>query len=379
MTATLESLPQKGTRKLPILLLILSVAVNVFLGYHLYSNTYLGSLYGQVRGTREKIISKYRSWPTWLTDLRPTVSKETMVETALHKDSHDQLPRFRSKLSHLLFALRDTTREIDQLRRTMELWTDHPPCLVDSIPTSQEHSDIVLVFYFDSSPRDKTVSRIRSLIKKLPQRVSSCFSSVEMRHANLKRLSPHASVTEERSQWRNVFEGLVTNQADFTELNHVAILTSECRPVQADWLNQLDYQTRPPNDQVWMRGSIYRGILERPPMDLGQLIRLSPAGLYFFADQSFAEFYLTRVKPWIANQTETIPPNNILQAEDNDRWAVDFFQYLASQVEDKAWFPVAHHFRHTNLIGDYHGRNVSISYLEREQPDTVLVCGNVIP
>lgn len=376
MTASPELLPAKSSRRLPIVLLVLSAALNVFLGYLIYETVPLGRLYGHLGRIPAPTIVKYRSWPTWLTDLRPAIVTGQSRE---EERPENQLPRFRGKLTHLLFVLQDTAEEIEQLRRTMDMWAKHPPCLLDSMPTSHGHSEIILVFYFDSAPRDKTVSHLRSLLRRLPADAKSCFAAVEMRHAHLKRLPRSASAAEERAQWQRVFEGLLTHHAGLKDVNHVAILGSECRPVQPDWLNQLDYQTRPPNDPVWMRGSIFRGVVERPPMDLGQLIRLSPAGLYFFADAAFSDFYLTRVKPWIKNITDHASANPSFRAEYADRWTVDIFQYLASDHENKTWFAVSHHFRHTNLIGDYHGRNVSLAYLQRELPDTVLVCGEIVP
>ncbi|PJF17650.1 Proteophosphoglycan ppg4 [Paramicrosporidium saccamoebae] len=307
----------------------------------------------------------YRSWPGWLSLVRPDMKNVDLTKL-------DAPPTHRGKLSHVLFTMRDTMEDFIEFQETLEYWKKYPPCLVDSYPTNTEQSDISLVIYYDAKPARKTLRRIVRALNNLPSPVKSCFAQVQIRHAGLMPL--HSLIPEaERAQWRSVFTSLLTNTAAIEAPNHVLILSSACRPVQPDWLNHVDYQTRPPNEHAWIRGSAFLGYTETLPTSLGELVRISPAGLYFLGDSSFAQFYMTRVRPWY--QTTEAP-----LGEFNDRWALDMAAYLARDTDEGDWMAVTHQFRHASFIADYSGRTVSLEQIHRDRPDTVLVCArNIVP
>lgn len=321
---------------------------------------------------RRSLPEKFRTWPTWRAGETRSPSVDARVA--------NQFPRFRGRISHVILVLRESGKELEQFQTTLESWEHFPPCLIDSYPTSVGQSSISLVIYLISAPRSRTLRKIRQIFDGLPSEVRHCFSQVQIVNGGLPRLDRNATAGEEREIWRQTFEDLVTNAARLKELNHVLLLSSNTYPVQPNWLNQADYQCRPPNDLVWHRGSIYRGPISRPPLELGALIRLSPAGLYFFADQAFADFYLERVRPWARQLNET-EGHRLLQTGrpvDADRWAVDFAQYLAVDMENKSWLATTHQFRHADFILDYYGRTVSLAQMHRDNPDTVLVTADAI-
>jgi hypothetical protein len=359
-----------------IIILITSMAINLILVSLLVSGTPLPPIFGDRTAVKP---ARYRSWPTWLTDLRPKVAKEPLKREPLNEGievikAREPHPKFRGKLTHVLFSLRDTKEELANIKNTFDYWEAFPPCLVDSSPTNTSSSNVILTAYFDVIPSSDTLHKVQDLFNTLPSSVRSCFSTLEIRHTGLAPLKNSTSMAE-RMHWRSVFETLVTNAINLKEPNHVLILTSDTRPVQINWLNMVDNQTRPPNEQVWHRGSIFRGYIHDPPSDIGQMIRLSTAGLYFFADAAFADFYMTRVKPWVATNPQAIT------TEFGDRWSVDIFQYLADNPDANlaASYAVMHNFRHVNWIGDYHGRNVSLEHIHLENPDAVLITGNLVP
>jgi hypothetical protein len=339
------------------IVLLLSTTLNVLLFVQLFSKNV------SVDENMRKPV--YRSWPGWLSLLRPDMQNVDFNKL-------DAPPTHRGKLSHVLFTMRDTLEDLVEFQETLEYWKKYPPCLIDSYPTNTEQSDISLVLYYDAKPARTTLRRVVRAFNNLPSTVKSCFAQVQVRHAGL--MSLHGPTPKaERDQWRSVFTSLVTNTAAIEAPNHLLILSSVCRPVQPDWLNHVDYQTRPPNEHAWIRGSAFLGYTEMLPTSLGELARISPTGLYFLGDSSFAQFYMTRVRPWYQ-------ANEVPLGEFNDRWALDMAAYLARDAEDGDWMAVTHQFRHASFIADYSGRIVSLNQIHRDRPDTVLVCArNIVP
>lgn len=346
-------------------LLVISVVANLVL---------LGILLGAMRVPWYAATGKpakapqYRSWSYWDPERRPS-----MPATPEAVDKLDAVPRFRGRLSHVLFSLKDTLTELEELKRTLKMWQSFPPCLADSYPTASGDTNVPLVFYFDSAPRRRTVKLVKKMFSFLPTRTRLCFSHLEIRHAGLSPLRKKHSLEDERRQWQQYFGTLVTNKIGLEKVNHVLVLTSDTRPVQPNWMNVMDALTRPPNEAAWIKGSIFRGRIDGLPADIGQLIRLSTAGIYFIADAAFADFYFEAVRPWVHSQ-----PSSTIIPEFGDRWNVDIFQYLAGEFVNRVWLKVSHQFRHTDIIGDYYGRNVSLGLLHREHPDMVLVTGNIV-
>lgn len=353
-------LKERGANWGAFLLLFVSVVINVLLVLE------ISGKYQQAQPSPEfQWRPVFKSWPGWMPFLRPDMTKADPVKL-------EAPPTHRGKLSHVLFTMRDTIDDLADFQETLEYWKKYPPCLVDSYPTSIERSEIKLVLYYDTRPSRTALRMVKRALNSLPVDITSCFSGMEIRHAGLQPVTDPTPEAE-RNQWRDVFETLVTNNAQLEGINHVLVLSSMCRPVQADWLNHVDYQVRPPNEHVWIRGSAFLGYTDILPENLAQLVRLSPSGLYFFGDSSFAHFYLTRVRPWLQENALPIYPDF------GDRWASDIAAFIARDTPESAWGAVMHQFRHSNFIADYRGRVVSLAQIHRDSPDTVLVCAALVP
>jgi len=265
----------------------------------------------------------------------PTFLQQVIPETPF---SLDGFPRhLNSSLTHLMVTVDD---ELEQL---FSSWSQFPPCLLGSQPTSWSQAHVHLSFLVPQTNGSLPIvaNSARESFKKLPTTVKACFKSFSIFHFSEGTVSP----------W---------SVAPFLKQNkdHLAWISSKCRPVQENWLNHLDNQCRPPNEPFWMKASIPRGPIDNLPeakKDPSSVLRLSPNAILNLADQEFASFYASLKK--------------------EKSWELPIFKHLDQLGSKPPFFTHIHHLKSSNTILDMGNHTDYDEYeLLTEEPDIVLLC-----
>jgi hypothetical protein len=238
---------------------------------------------------------------------------------------------------------------------------------------------VKLVVYFDRLPSSAVAQAVVDLYDDLPRAVKSCFAAFEMRHANLQLdLGDHASLMANSTtasmaleqlaiSERDMFSKLFSNEIGLDSPSHILLLTPDTIPVQANWLNLMDYQSRVPIERFWIKGSLFRGTttFQRDVRDLPSMSRVA---LYNIGDDSFGKFYSEIVRPYVAEYL--LPRENRLKPIESD-WTNYFFR-----GEHYDWSrSMASLFRATEAIQDLSGCPVDLAKIQHDSPDTLIVKG----
>lgn len=301
-----------------------------------------------------------------------TPDRKPVVHSALDLDG---LPHFTGALSHVILEVDgalDTgpDDEVEKIKTMFAYWEKYPPCLLASHPTSWTFSQTTLTMLLRSSPVSTKMKELRDLFNNLPTTVRACFKSFEIRHAGLAAPG-HGNRTLEadRSQSRSLFSALLSNGIKLDNPNHALYINADCVPVQPNWLNLVDYRTRPPNEPYWMMGSIFRGQRGEWAKNLASFIHLSRYALYNLADSDFREWYLRAVKRYAEDHPVPL--------YDFGRWEMDIFHYLADLAVSIDFQTTAAKFRYTNTILNQWNVTVDVPAILTKDPDVAMVCGIV--
>ncbi len=305
-------------------------------------------------------------------------------------------------LSNVMFVI-DGSDDLESLRTTFDFWKKYPPCMHDSSPTRFHLSSIGLLFLIQGPASPGLREGIDAAYHALPPLIRTCFSGMTVRvvEAPPRATAPSGGsggATSTRRASRDFFTSILQAYSVGSKGSSQALLLgADCKPIRQDWLNKIDEIASIPIDVPWMRGSIFRGLCESPPLDFGRLVALSSSALYTFGDGSFADFYLDRVSPWadenIYGDISAAPDAEPSASHSDtagglkecmpafDRWSTDLFQYLANYTASLDWFEVTHKFRHVAFLANYGPSGVSLDRLlaEEEEADSVhIVCGRVL-
>jgi len=286
------------------------------------------------------------SFPYWQAKTAQILSEKLLVP--IDRSVLDRLPLYAHAGLATVIIVLPTLESIQELETSLQRWTTYPPCLVDSFPVKQGSSHVDLVFVLSQA-------EAKVQLKEVLEKVSlNCFRSIKLML---------------RSSQQDLLPDLLQSLHVTAGPGYALILKAYCAPIQANWLNLLDQQTRPPVDAFWLRGSIFQGHLENPPYRLSPLLRPSDCGLYNLWDRSFYQFLMERV-----TRNVTIAPS---PQEMDDWWTGRITGYLADlDGSEMDFWQVLHRFHHTDAVLDYARatHNVSISHLHRLHPDTALAC-----
>lgn len=282
-------------------------------------------------------------------------------------------------LSHLVLVMHESGRELEKLAKGLQVWRHHPPCLHSSYPTSWAAAHVNLAVCLDSPPTEAFAKAVQKLYDDLPKAVRSCFASFEIRHAGLN--TTYASVSESNpylvedirklaQDERAFLSAFLANRIGLKDPSYALLLTPDTIPVQSNWLNLLDYETRIPVERFWIKGSLFRGNMTGKLIDYRDRIAFNRVALYNLGDPALSSFYETAVRPFIAK----LPDEEQLKP-----WEFDWSNYLF-RLEHYDWVRVlASMLRPTDAIQDHTGCAVDLGRLRHESPDTLLVRLGEIP
>lgn len=282
-------------------------------------------------------------------------------------------------LSHVVMALHESGPELKSLLKTLAYWKRYPPCTHNGYPTNWAKAHATMVFLLDQPPSQQFAEAVAELYYDLPAAARSCFAGMEMRHAGVKssNSTTNANLEELANGERDLFSAFVTNSIGLEEPSYALFLTPDTIPVQANWLNLMDYETRIPVERFWMKGSIYRGppaSSSHNPDDPRSLITMSKVALYNIGDPAFGKFYIDVVRPFIVSLATT--------SSDPSEKAVirmpvehDFTNYLFQFGHYRWARMMVALFRPTDAIQDYSGAPINVQKIQNDSPDTLMVKG----
>lgn len=300
--------------------------------------------------------------------------------SAAQAESQRSAPELQSDptayLSHVVVALHESGAELRTLDRTFAYWRRYPPCVHNSYPTNWSEAHVQLTFYIDTAPSDLFARTLVDMYNELPRSVRSCFASMEVRQGGVEppqyAAVPGGNVTFTSDELlrfanaeRDCFANLLTNKIELVDPSHILLLTSDSFPIQSNWLNLMDYETRVPVERFWIKGSLFRGPTDRRFSDQRDLMAFSRTALYNLKDASFPAFYTDVVRPFVAAD------GLALKKPFEYDWTHCLFQ-----MEHYNWTRiVANMFRPTDAIQDYSECEVDVARLQTDSPDTLIVKG----
>lgn len=284
----------------------------------------------------------------------------------------------KSRLKEVIYVVDEDDAGLARLAKSLKVWNQFPPCFLDI------RSENLINLSFLVANR-KNEAAILSMFSQLSSSVKSCFASVNF-ITSKAAASPSTSTSAPDSE---LYERMEKSRLQFSELLdyagkqrraafHSLVLTPDCQPIQANWLNFVNGLTDAAVEPYWLLGSAYQGQMEIPPAHLAQLGRLSTAGLYDLGNFELRAFWRQKVVPWTRQQSsQLLPP---LGDKFGDRWTYDIFNYLINTVHTSLFVKLAHLLRHSEFLGDFHGLSVSQSTILKNHPMMVLACAaHVLP
>lgn len=289
-----------------------------------------------------------------------------LVPTKVRQDL-DAFPRFKGTLSHLLLEVQQSPAEVSRLKQLFKYWTKYPPCLAHSSPTNWVQSHITLTVLLQSSPTEEFAKTIRDHFLALPIAVQDCFRSFEIRHAQLPKPEGHSTLEGERENWRAFFWKLVSNDLKLRNPNHVLIISTDCIPIQPNWLNLLDYATRPPNEPYWIIGPLVRRENAQSSESPVSLLHISPYSIYNIADGEFARWYVENVKHYAEKMS--------IPLYDSGRWEMDIAHYIQATLAFNSYQEISTKLRLTNVLLDIWNSTIIPDQILETEPDVAIVCG----
>ncbi|PJF17649.1 hypothetical protein PSACC_02543 [Paramicrosporidium saccamoebae] len=278
------------------------------------------------------------------------------------------LPKFTGMLSHVVLEVGEGKDEEEKIKRLFEYWSKFPPCLLASNPTNWSQSEITFSMLLRGTREAKKVEQLKQLFNTLPKTVRACFKTFEILQAGLPDLKNNRLETL-RDDSRKLFSAIMLNSIKLEKPNHALYISADCVPIQPNWLNLVDYRTRPPNEPFWMQGSVFRGQRSEWTRNMASFLHLSRYSIYNLDDAAFRTWYLHSVVPY----TREVP----IPLYDFGRWDMDLAHYLADVGRSVDYQMAASKFRLTNTILNQWNVTINIPEIISREPDVAIACGIV--
>lgn len=280
-------------------------------------------------------------------------------------------------LSHVVMAIHESGAELKSLIKAFQYWKRYPPCTHNGYPTNWAQAHVKMVYLMDRVPSEPFAKALTELYYDLPRAVRSCFAGLEIRQSGLDsstnstRIDDLSGLAKEE---RDMFEALFTNKIQLDSPSHVLLLTPDTVPLQANWMNLMDYETRVPVERFWIKGSIYRGPADKSThQDSRSLLTMNKVALYNIGDPAFGKFYSDVARPFI--QSLHSDPDPISRTFPLMPVEHDFTNYLF-QFQHYRWTRMmVALFRPTDAIQDYTGAKIDVAKIQHDSPDTLIVRG----
>lgn len=313
------------------------------------------------------------------------VQKQMAMEKTLDVNYPDE----SGHLSHVVIPIHNSKEDLAGLTTLFAKWSTYPPCTHNSYPSNWSKPFVKLVLLLESDPSREFAEELRKLYREnLPTAVRSCFASIEVRHAALepsKQMTVGAdfaaadAIQKEAIEKRLVndramFQQFLANRIGLDEASYSLYLTLDCLPIQPNWLNHVDYETRPPIEHYWVKGSIYRG--KEPPAKLGKaiidetnisdLLHIGKCALYHIGDPALGTFYTNIVLPWL----QKLP-----LAEQMTSCHQDLARYLLRLDHYEVSRELAALFRFSEFVQDHTDCEYDLDAIRKESPTSVLIKG----
>lgn len=279
----------------------------------------------------------------------------------------------QGRLTHLVIPFH--TSHVGKVESMLKLWKEYPPCSSESDLTSpQPAAPFSLVFYSstDMRKREKVIDveqRIQEVLQNMTAPVMRCFQGFEFHHANLSGPSD-----KYYRGTRLMIEKLLLGKVKLSvSPQYIYYMEPDVQPVRANWLNALDASVRWPNQQFWMKGSIYRGnnkavyATRYPP----QYYHINGNAIYNLADRAFRSFYVKHYRPFAQQQQ----PNAPGQKPKERSYDTDFFRFLHTMEHVEVARNVFHKFLYTDVVQNFWRSSYSLSKIRTDHPNTYLIHG----
>ena len=245
------------------------------------------------------------------------------------------------QLTHLVIPFH--VKQMNLLKQNLRSWAKYPPCGTLNIPTSEQFN---LVFY----PSSLTVeSDLWNLLSEID---TSCFKSTTIKagvddpeHTRGARLQFEKMLNEIKGEY--VFQ-----------------MEPDCFPVRSGWLAALNLQCIYPNQEFWMKGSLYRGTAIKEKNAV-QSFHINGNAIYNLHDKDFKQFYFKSLNCFLSQRR-----NRDARGYDSDIYRYLFdLKYIETNSE------IMHKFVVTELIQNRWRSFYSVSELTEKYPSVYLVHG----
>lgn len=249
-----------------------------------------------------------------------------------------------------------TEKELKSLEELLTLWIEYPPCR----PQSNYGHNITLTFSLAGFYNPTLQSTLLEMMTKLPSEVTQCFRQVKVHFCNLSGRDD-----EYFSGSRNMFEQLLLGQVGSTNPEYVFLMETDLLPIRKYWLTALDLSIRPPVEQFWIKGMIYRGNQKVVRVTAGNAMHINGNAIYNVQDRQFIDFYFSVVAP------------NVVESPIHYGYDADFNLYLFEPGRFETSRKVAHKFQYTNLMWNSWHTNYTRATMLRDNPTLFLIHGGL--
>ncbi len=281
-------------------LIALSAMANVYLVVRALSSVH-GSANGAAVARKQEPSIANRSPFSEASRSPPTVTSRFLPsETSRSPPSTVKVRKFSVAVSidgeDMAFA--------GSMARMLTQWSRLPPCSValdgaEGMATSSLAQEVPLVFLITGRPTSDAIGAVRSGFDTLPAAVRQCFASMEVRAvpANAEGEPTRPAEEQQLPSFHKTLGMLASEAATSVHAMPTVLLSTECLPVQANWLALLALQLPPHSEPFWVKASALRGRLPA-------IWRAPEAALYYparwaiynFGDAAFASWYLDKVR-----------------------------------------------------------------------------------
>lgn len=353
-----------STKRLSLLFLWLSLAVNVFL---------LLERRGKHHGEEPEAMLEMTTGRTLhysrrsALDLSSPSTGQMCVQVYGNSTCADTYANYHGqRLTHVIIPFH--TSHVSRVEANLKTWMENVPCSRDARHPAQPNAPFHLVLYSSADSRKRQYiseleTRLQYAVGNLTQETLGCFQSIEIQHANLSGPSD----TYYRGT-RLMIEKLILGKVRLQYAPaYVYYMEPDCVPIRANWLNALDLSVRWPTSVFWMKGSIYRGsnkgvyASRHPPL----YFHINGNAIYNLGDRHFKAFYVKHYRPFI---------NSVSKTRERS-FDTDFYRFLHDIDNIVVTKTIIHKFVYTELVQNYWRSSYSLAKLRNEAVNTYLVHG----
>lgn len=259
------------------------------------------------------------------------------------------------RLTHVVMPF--TYSQLPKLLQNLNTWTVNKPC--------QNYLNVGLIFFLNEKYKIETENHLKNEFSKLD--VFSCFDYIAVDFFN-------EIDTGYLDGSKQMFEKMLKKKLNFGKISpyYIFYMEPDCIPIRKYWLNALNYNVIPPNQDFWMKGSIFRGNFSVLQNVFVNHYHINGNAIYNLNDKNFSIFYFDIVKKFIFNRNHGKKMNNIA----NSPYDMDIFEALfANNLEHTASY--AHFFQISDFVLNFYHSNYSLKRLLNENKNSFLVHGGV--